>query len=89
MTRLLDWMQRLAGDRRIIAFSEEERDGELWVAVHCRNRAAADRLFDAFWDKGWRTLGRHSRASLWLERSDDAPSPIGPAPLDLGDLCDL
>jgi hypothetical protein len=90
MNRLLDWMGKSAGDRRIVAWSEEDRDGELWVIVHCRNRMAADSLFDALWDQGWRTLGRHDRDSLWLERSDDTTTaPTGLAPLDLGGLLDF
>ena len=89
MNRLLDWMNRLAGDRGIVAYSEEERDGQLWVVVHCRNRLAADSLFDHLWDAGWRTQGRHGRDSLWLERSEEPAALDGPAPLDFSGLDDL
>jgi mannose-6-phosphate isomerase class I len=77
MNRMLDWRDRLAGDRRVVALGEDERkerDGELWIVAHCHSSCAADRLFDHLWDQGWRTLGRRSANSIWLERADDDES---------------
>src|SRR5438045_315757 len=50
--RFFDWYNRLAGDRRVVAFSEAERDGERWVIAYCKNYRACDKLFDALWDQG-------------------------------------
>ena len=65
---------------------EEERGGELWLLADCRSPGAAESLFDALWGRGWRTLGRRSPHSLWLERAEE---PDGPAPLDFDGLDDV
>src|SRR5439155_15366459 len=58
MRRFFDWRERLAGDRRVVALGEVDRDGVLWVIAHCRSGGVAESLFDSLWVQGWRTLGR-------------------------------
>jgi hypothetical protein len=49
----------------------------------------ADSLFDTLLDYRWRTLGRHSHDSLWLEQSEDPTALDGRRPLDFSGLDDL
>jgi hypothetical protein len=49
---LLNWRKRLAGDRRVVAFTEEGRYGVLFVVAMCKNRRAARGLLKALQAKG-------------------------------------
>jgi hypothetical protein len=69
--RVVEWAMRLGADPRVWLVNEDERDGEPWVYVECRNASAYSSLFDTLWTKGWRTLARRSHDSLWLERAED------------------
>jgi hypothetical protein len=69
--RVIEWAVRLGRDERVWTLGEDERDGELWVYVECRNPIAYSSLFDTLWTKGWRTLARRSHDSLWVERAQE------------------
>src|SRR5262249_13752039 len=70
LMRILDWRERPAGGRRVIAFSEADGNGESWVYAACRSAGACESLFETLWNQGWRTLARKAPAALWLERSE-------------------
>ena len=64
----LDWIDRLAGDRRVMAVSAADRCGETWVYAECWSARDCDELFVFLWEQGWRTLARQGPEQLWLER---------------------
>jgi hypothetical protein len=70
--RLLDWRERLAGDDRVIGFSEADRDGETWVYCHCRSARACTALLKHLQQWGVLAAARKGRTSVWLEQSDKA-----------------
>jgi hypothetical protein len=52
MSRLIEWYERLDGDRRVAALGEDKREGVLWVHAICKNWRACDELFDTLWEQG-------------------------------------
>jgi hypothetical protein len=68
--RLLDWRERLAGDGRVIGFSEAERDGETWVYCDCRSARDCTAPLQHLQQWGMLSAARKGRASLWLEQAE-------------------
>jgi hypothetical protein len=67
--RAVEWAVRLGRDPRVWSIGEDDREGEPWIYVECRNASSYSSLFDTLWTKGWRTLARRSHDSLWVERA--------------------
>ena len=60
----------LSGDRRVLAISEADRNGETWVCAECRSARACASLLTVLERCGVLSAARKGKASLWLERAE-------------------
>jgi hypothetical protein len=72
---ILTWRKHLAGDGRIVCFSEDERDGATWVYADCWHPWAAWRLLRHLERLGYPQVARRSWESVWLAPAEARSAP--------------
>ena len=87
--RMLDWRERLAGDRRVVAFTEDDRYGVLFAVAICKNRRPGAPLAGCWRPGACPGAAMRSPNTVWLEPSEGANVVTVPTPLDFTGLGDV